>query len=190
MQQSDFWERLKKRLIEVSNATADFAEEQAMIGKLKFDILNLKRKVDRALHDIGSRVLEMSRATPDSNPLQDREIKDLLALIADLEVQVERKRKEIGMVADQVRGRRQADNGAKAQASAPKAPPPAAKSAPAAKPAPVKPAAPKPPVNKPAATKPVAAKPAATKPAAKSASNSKPAVAKPSAKPKTSSKEK
>ncbi len=138
MSQSDFWERLKKRLVEVSNSAADFAEEQAIVGKLKFDILNLRRKIDHALHDIGSRVLEMGRTAPSSNPLKDREVTELIDMIGDLEIQVERKRKDITLVADQVRGRRKPTS-------------PRASSPTPSRPAPESPAPKKSPVKKPAA---------------------------------------
>jgi len=93
--------------VEVSNAAADFTEEQATIGKYKFDILALKRKIDHALHDIGARVLEISRTTP-SDPLRDREVRDLLDLISDLELQIERKRRDINAVTEQFRRKREA----------------------------------------------------------------------------------
>jgi len=152
MPQSDFWDRLKKRLVEVSNAAADFTEEQAIIGKLKFDILTLKRKIDRSLHDIGSRVLDMSRETPPNNPLHDREVKEALDMISDLETQVEHKRKDINDVTEQFRRRRQARERMKTEASAPPAPPPAP-----AKPA-VKKAEPKKAPAQPSAAKPAAPK--------------------------------
>jgi len=157
--QSDFWDRLKKRLVEVSNAAADFTEEQAIIGKLKFDILTLRRKIDRSLHDIGSRVLEMSRLSKSDNPLHDREVKESLDLISDLETQVERKRKDINDVTDQFRRRRVAREKLKNEDATPSEPPP--------RPAPAKPAAKKAtpkraPIKAPA-EKPVEADPVAKK---------------------------
>lgn len=120
MPQGDFWERLKKRLVEVGNTAADFAEEQAIVGKLKFDILNLRRKADHALHDIGTRVLEMSRKSPNLNPLKDRDVVDLLGLIEDLETEIEKKRREITLVADQVRRPRRGVTPAAPPVEAPK----------------------------------------------------------------------
>jgi len=108
MAQSDFWDRLKKRLVEVSTAAADFTEEQAIIGKIKFDILTLKRKIDRSLLEIGARVREISHEKSPGNPLNDRQVKDELDLIGDLEVQIERKKREINEVADEFRKRKDA----------------------------------------------------------------------------------
>ena len=155
MPQNDFWDRFKKRLVEVSNAAADFTEEQAIIGKLKFDILTLKRKIDHALHDIGSRTLEIARSSSPSDPLKDREVKDLIDLVGDVEMQIDRKKQDIEDVSDQFRRRKVSREQRASSASRP-APRPAE---------PVKPTK----AAKPAKTaKPVRAKKAAAKkPAAK-----------------------
>lgn len=104
MVQSDFWNKLKARLREVSIAAADFTEEQALIGKLKFDILNLKRKIERKQREIGVRICELSLVKrPKPKPFEDEDIERLVAEIAELEVQVDQKRQDISKVADQVR---------------------------------------------------------------------------------------
>ncbi len=156
MPKSDFWDKLKTRLIEVSNAAADFTEEQAVVGKLKFDILNLNRKIDRNKHDIGDIVLQICRSDAPYNPLDDGEVRKRIANIGDLEAQIDSKRAEIARNVDEIRSRRK-PSPKPAAASAPRpAPPPTPKEAPK-KPAaaPAKPAAPvaakKPPARKPAA---------------------------------------
>ncbi len=106
MTQSDIWEKFKEGLKKVSTAAADFTEEQAIIGKLKFEILSLKRKVDRLHNDLGIRLKEMARQDPKANPLADDEIKDMLARIEDLEARIRQKRSEITEVADQMRAKR------------------------------------------------------------------------------------
>lgn len=148
MPKSDFWEKMKQRLVEVSNAAADFTEEQAIVGKLKFDILNLKRRIDRDLHNIGSRVLDIGRSAAPSNPLEDGEVRNLIASIGDLERQVDRKRRQIGQVADQIRSRRRSETPAAGPAPTPAATP-TPKPTPARKPAAKKTASPKPAVSKP-----------------------------------------
>ncbi len=105
MPQDDFWNKLKKRIREVSTAAADFTEEQALIGKLKFDILTLKRKTDQRQREIGGRICELSNVEPQPNPFKDRDVKLLLKEINGLEKQVEQKRVDIGKVADQVRSK-------------------------------------------------------------------------------------
>jgi len=106
MAQSDFWNKLKARLREVSIAAADFTEEQALIGKLKFDILNLKRKIEHKHNEIGVRICELSLITrPKPKPFEDEEIIRLLDEIVEIEKLVESKRQDITKVADQVRTR-------------------------------------------------------------------------------------
>ncbi len=106
MAQSDFWNKLKKRLREVSTAAADFTEEQALIGKLKFDILTLTRKIDRKQREIGVRICELSKETRKVQPFNDGDIIRLLAEIEELNKHVDVKRGEINKVADQVRMKR------------------------------------------------------------------------------------
>ncbi len=107
MDKSEFWNKLKKRLVEVSTAAADFTEEQALIGKLKFDILTLKRKIDHRQREIGLRICELAKEDPRPLAFNDGEIVRLLAEIDELEVQVSEKRDNISLVADQVRSKRQ-----------------------------------------------------------------------------------
>ena len=107
MDKSEFWNKLKKRLVEVSTAAADFTEEQALIGKLKFDILTLKRKIDHRQREIGLRICELAKEDPRPLAFNDDEIVRLITEIDELEIQVTAKRDSITLVADQVRSKRQ-----------------------------------------------------------------------------------
>ncbi|MDP8238387.1 MAG: hypothetical protein P9X24_04805 [Candidatus Hatepunaea meridiana] len=107
MVQSDFWNKLKKRLRDVSTAAADFTEEQALIGKLKFDILNIKRKIDRKQREIGVRICELAKEESKPKAFEDGEIIGLITEIVNLEEQVDEKRDTISTVADQVRSKRE-----------------------------------------------------------------------------------
>ncbi|MFC2150649.1 hypothetical protein ACFLQV_04010 [Calditrichota bacterium] len=145
MAQSDFWNKLKQRLRDVSSAAADFTEEQALIGKLKFDILTLKRKIDRHQKEIGEKIYEMNLKSPKPDIWKSNDIRTRIKEIEDLELQIEAKRASITEVADQVRA--SAVDDASVETPAPK---PAAKKAAPKKPAPKK---------KPAAKKTTASKP-------------------------------
>ena len=103
--ESDLWSKLKKRLRELSIAAADYAEEQALIGKIKFEILTLKHRIEHSQREIGARVQEMSKLPKPPDAFKDTEIKCHLSEIANLESQVARKREEITRVAEQIRNR-------------------------------------------------------------------------------------
>lgn len=105
MTQSEFWTKLKRKLKDVSLAAADFTEEQAIIGKLKFDIINLKRKIENNHREIGALVTNLSRLSTPPNPLADPEIKKLLKDIQSLEKLIEENRKAISQVSDEFRAR-------------------------------------------------------------------------------------
>jgi len=121
MVKDDLWSNLKQKLREVTTAAADFTEEQALIGKLKFETLTLKRKIDGELRDLGARILELSRQTPPTaDTLADSLVKRRIREIGELEKLVAKKRDDIGKVADQVRSRRQPTGGGDAQTKNPK----------------------------------------------------------------------
>lgn len=103
MAQNDFWGKFKKGIKRATSAAADFTEEQAIIGKLKFEILNLKRKIDRLHNELGVRISELSNITPRPDPFKDGEIKTALEKVVDLEKQIQEKRKSITQVADDFR---------------------------------------------------------------------------------------
>ncbi len=110
MAQNDFWTKLKKRFCEVSSAAADFTEEQAIIGKLKFEILNLKRKFDRKKSSLGGRLFEMSQEDPKPDVFEDIEVISLLSEIEDLENKIDAKNREITEVADHFRTKAEESN--------------------------------------------------------------------------------
>ncbi|MBT3231899.1 MAG: hypothetical protein HN356_03715 [Calditrichaeota bacterium] len=103
MVQKELWNKLKQRLKEVSIAAADFTEEQALIGKLKFEILTLKRKVDKLHLNLGVHMCEMSKLNPQPNPFEDADVIHFISEVEDLEMKIEAKRREITEVADHFR---------------------------------------------------------------------------------------
>lgn len=136
MSQGDFWDKFKQRVREVSTAAADFTEEKTLIGKLKFELLNLKRKIDRLHREIGVRVSELSHIDPRPQPFEDEEITRLLEEIKDQDRLVELKKEEINKVADHFRAKseaRQAEQAAERKAEKEAAEKKAAKEAAAAK---------------------------------------------------------
>jgi len=106
MPKGDFWDKIKSRLIEVSNAAADFTEEQAVVGKLKFDILNLNRKIDHEKHDIGEIVVQIYRSGDPYDPLIDSEVIKRINSIGELEASIVFKRAEIARAVEEIRSRR------------------------------------------------------------------------------------
>lgn len=110
MAQSEFWNKLKNRIKEVSIAAADFTEEQAVIGKLKFEILTLKRKSDQVTKQLGSHVYNLSELVDKPSVLDDDEVKEYIREISDIRDQIEVKRSEIEVVADNFRAKKGAES--------------------------------------------------------------------------------
>ncbi len=105
MPQGDFWDRLKQRVREVSTAAADFTEEKTLIGKLKFELLNIKRKIDRFHREIGVRITDLAKMDPLPQPFKDESIQQLLSEIKDQEQLIQLKKKEIDKVTDHFRAK-------------------------------------------------------------------------------------
>lgn len=103
MVQKELWNKLKQRLKEVSIAAADFTEEQALIGKLKFEILTLKRKVDKLHLNLGIHMCEMSKLNPQPKPFENADVIHFISEVEDLEIKIDAKRREITEVADHFR---------------------------------------------------------------------------------------
>lgn len=103
MAQSEFWNKLKNRIKEVSIAAADFTEEQAVIGKLKFEILTLKRKSEQVTKQLGNHIYNMSELTEKPSVFDDYEVREFIREINDIKAQIEVKRSEIEVVADNFR---------------------------------------------------------------------------------------
>jgi len=106
MAQSEFWNKLKTRIKDVSIAAADFTEEQAVIGKLKFEILTLKRKSVQIIKQLGSHIYQMSELTDKPSVFDDFEVKEFIRDITDINEQIEVKRSEIEVVSDNFRSRK------------------------------------------------------------------------------------
>lgn len=103
-------DRLKKGLKslgekarELSIAAVDYLELQAQIGKLKFEILNLQRQIDRNLTAIGKDVLNESRNPEPHNPLELYSVKNALQTISQLEEEIANKRERIAQLTTSAR---------------------------------------------------------------------------------------
>ncbi|MBM3328174.1 MAG: hypothetical protein FJY67_01715 [Calditrichaeota bacterium] len=97
---SEGLKKLGARATELGAVAADFIEEQAKIGKLKFDILSLKRQIDRLKQEIGDRVIAMANSASPGNPLSDKAIQKAMRDIAGLEKGIESKRAAIARISD------------------------------------------------------------------------------------------
>lgn len=105
MAQNDFWEKFKSTVKGATNVAADFAEEQALVGKLKFEILTLNRKAKGLRSKLGELVFDMALKTPQPNPFDNAEVNSIISEIEDLLAKSEAKRSEISQVADYFRAK-------------------------------------------------------------------------------------
>jgi len=75
---------MKKGAIVAQKKAGELTEE----GKRQFKILTLKTKVHKEVSDLGAKVYSLINSGEVENPALDAGVKDLMARIKDLEVQI------------------------------------------------------------------------------------------------------
>ncbi len=95
---SKFWDDLKRTLKTGFNTAADKTEEYAKIGKIKVEIMNLKRTLDRHYTDLGKDVFEMLGKGKTEDVAGSAKVKDFISKIKALQMDMQKKDAEIEMV--------------------------------------------------------------------------------------------
>jgi hypothetical protein len=98
-----FWHDMKISLRDGYQKVSEKTGEMTRIGKLKIEILTVKREIERLLLELGGRLYQMLKETPDTDIRTQHLLTDISEKIKPLEVrlkylneEVERIRKESG----------------------------------------------------------------------------------------------
>jgi len=75
---SKFWNDLKKTLKDGFNVAAEKTEEYTKIGKIKVEILNIKRNIDKAYGDLGKEVFGLLSKGKDEGLSANAKVKEFL----------------------------------------------------------------------------------------------------------------
>ena len=86
------WEDVRDWLSDATRSAIREAEDLTRRGRLKMDIVNLSRQVEKRMAELGGVVYDRLSSTPDAPVVTDEEIRGLVRKIAGLES--ERKRKQ------------------------------------------------------------------------------------------------
>ena len=70
MEETSFWDRLRDNVSRGIRVAADRTDELARVGKLKLDLVNLKRKMVYELGELGKRLLTLVDSTPKKKNLE------------------------------------------------------------------------------------------------------------------------
>jgi len=81
MEGKSLWENLKKGLEQGIKTISEKTEELTELGKLKLDILSLKRDIEKNFVELGGRVYQLMKENKSENIKQNTEINDLVSKI-------------------------------------------------------------------------------------------------------------
>ncbi len=83
------WERIRKSVAEGVSVAAEKTEELTKLGKLKFEILNTKRKISKTFTELGSMNYDAFKGGKSNEIAKSSEVKDLINTIKELEAELD-----------------------------------------------------------------------------------------------------
>ncbi len=96
----NLWEDVKSWLSETSQTVAREAEFLTKKGKLKLELYDLNRRLEKAFADLGGYIYDMGYVKKQRNFLRGKKTNDMIALIKKLEGQRGEKEKELKLLDD------------------------------------------------------------------------------------------
>ncbi len=84
------WETLKKGLVEGFQVASDKTSEYTRIGRLKIDVLGIKKEIEEKFIELGGRVYHKINEENEYNLKEDEEINSLISEIRKLENDLKR----------------------------------------------------------------------------------------------------
>ena len=95
---SSLWDDIAKTIRESVDSVVGKTEELTKIGKIKVDILNTKRQVEKNFSELGGKVYHMIAEEKKSQIAGNKEVKEIIARLKDLETTLEEKNEELERV--------------------------------------------------------------------------------------------
>lgn len=89
------WDDIKKHTKEWTNVAIDKGQELSHIGKLKLDIINVQRKVEKQFTALGGIVYELIEKDKTATFASNEDIKSCVADIAKLEKELKDTKKNL-----------------------------------------------------------------------------------------------
>lgn len=92
---SDLWQSIKKNLYETSEVIADKVDEYSRIGRVKIDVMNIKRKLLRKFTELGAKTFERLENEDGAELKDDLDIGALIEEIKDIQQELASKKQEL-----------------------------------------------------------------------------------------------
>ncbi len=97
-----FWEDVKKTVKQGVSVAAEKTEEYTRIGKVKVDILSLKRNLDKNMNALGGQTYEFLTSKKQGSLAANAAVKKIVEKIGELKKSIAAKEKEIDKIKKEV----------------------------------------------------------------------------------------
>jgi len=95
---TSLWDDIAKTIREGVDTVVEKTEEFTRIGRIKVDILNIKRNIEKNFTELGGKVYHLIVEEKKSQITSDKEIKEIIDCVKLLEKELEEKNKELEAV--------------------------------------------------------------------------------------------
>jgi hypothetical protein len=95
------WEDIKKSVKQGLTFAADKTEEYTKIGKVKLDVINLKRDIEKNFKEMGMEVFDLLGQAKKVNIADNAKVKELAETIVELRKALELKETEIEKIKEE-----------------------------------------------------------------------------------------
>lgn len=89
----DLWEKIRKSVIDGVQAAAEKTEELTKLGKIKIEILNIKRKISKNFTELGGITYEAIKESTTKEELKSDKVNAIIEKLKELDSELEAKEK-------------------------------------------------------------------------------------------------
>lgn len=130
---SNLWDDIARTIREGVDTVVEKTEELTKIGKIKVDIINIKRNVEKNFSELGGKVYHLIVEESKTKVAAQKEVKEIIECVKILEQELQEKNLELKKIKSKENGQAKSETAAKAT-SATKAAASATKAKPKARP--------------------------------------------------------
>jgi predicted AlkP superfamily phosphohydrolase/phosphomutase len=77
------WKKAKKSILDGYHSVSDKAEELTKIGRLKLEIVAVKRDIEKAFIELGGRIYDAFQENKEKGILADQDVNKIIEIIRD-----------------------------------------------------------------------------------------------------------
>ncbi len=93
-----FWENLSNMFRKGVSTVAKKTDEYTKIGKIKVDIIGIKREIDKQFTMLGGKVYQLIVEENNSKIASNEEVKEIISTVKDLNEKLNQKKEELEQV--------------------------------------------------------------------------------------------